>query len=321
MSSLLREFYKNKRILITGADGFIGSYLTEKLLDCGALVSIYVHSDKLKNLNSIKSKLKNIIVGDISNINTVDLITKNNPEIIFHLATESDVRNSIENPIEVNKINLDGTLNVLEATRLLKDKGLERLIFVSSYLVYGTKHNKIKESDNFEPNTPYAASKAAADLYCQSYLKTFNLPIVIIRPSNIYGYRQNKNFIRLFIDSALKDQDIRLEGGGSQTRDLIYIDDVIESLLIIGYDKKATGETFNLGSESEISIKEIAEKIINISGSKSKIISVEQRQGQDLRLCCDVSKFKRLFNWEPKINIEGGLTKIISCIKKDENII
>ena len=315
------KFYKQKKVLVTGADGFMGSYLTERLLDYGALVSVFVHNRKLKNLSHIKNRLKKIIVEDISNISTVDLIIKNRPEIIFHLAADAYVRNSIENPLRINKINLDGTLNVLEAVRLLKDKGLERLIFVSSYLAYGTKHDKIKESDNFEPSTPYAASKAAADLYCQSYSKTFNLPIVIVRPSSIYGPKQNKNFISLFIDSALKNQDIKLEGGGSQTRDLIYIDDIIESFLILGYNKKATGKTFNVGSGSEISVKEVAEKIIKASGSKSKIISVEERPGQDLRLCCDNSKFKKLFDWEPQVNIEAGLTKIINYIKQNENFI
>ncbi|MEK6932735.1 MAG: GDP-mannose 4,6-dehydratase [Nanoarchaeota archaeon] len=315
MNNLEKEFYNGKEILITGADGFLGSYLTEKFVDYGALVSVCVHNKKLKNLNNIKSKLKNIIVEDISSFNIVDLMVKENPDIIFHLAADGYIRNSIENPIKVNKTNLDGTLNVLEAARLLKDKKLERLIFVSSYLIYGSKDSKIDESSNFEPNNPYAASKAAADLYCQSYLKTFSLPIVIVRPSSIYGPRQNKNFISLFTDSALKNQDIKLEGGGLQTRDLVYVDDVLEALLIVGYNKKAIGGIFNIGNGIELSVKDIAEKIIKISNSKSKIISVEQRLGQDLKLCCDTSKFKEIFDWEPSVSIEEGLTKVIKSAR------
>ena len=303
------------RILITGADGFIGSHLTEKLVDYGALVSIFTNKRELKNLNHIKNKLKDIIIEDISNKKTIELIFKNNPQIIFHLAADSNVRNSIENPIKINEINLSGTLNVLEAARLLKNNELIRVIFSSSSIVYGTKLNPIKETDEIKPNNPYGASKASADIYCYSYFKTYNLPIIVIRAFNIYGPRQSKDTISLFIKSSLRNENLKLEGGGLQTRDFNYIDDIINAFLIVGLDKKAIGETINFGSGKDISIKNLAKKIIEYSKSNSKIIDVPERLGQDLKSCCDNSKAKTLFNWDPKIPIDEGMKRTIEWFK------
>ncbi len=306
------EFYKRKRVLVTGADGFMGSHLTERLLNYNALVSVYVHNSDLKN---IKGRLNKIMVGDIADKITTELIINNNPQIIFHLAADDYIKNSIEDQIKVNKTNLDGTLNVLEASRKLKE--LERLVFTSSCVVYGTNLNPMKETDPFKPNTPYAASKVGADAFCQSYFKTYNIPISIIRPFNTYGPRKTKDAIPLFIGLALKNNEIGLEGGGKATRDFTYIDDMIDAFLIMGMDKSAIGEAVNFGTGKDIQIRELAEKIIKYTNSDSVMIDKPERPGQDPRSCCDNTKAKNLFNWQPRISIDEGLKSTIEWYKKN----
>jgi dTDP-glucose 4,6-dehydratase len=315
----LKKFYKGKRVLVTGADGFMGSHLTERLLDYGALVSIYVHNKELKNLNHIKNKLNQILVGNIEDEKTIQLIVKNNPQIIFHLAADDYIRNSIENPLKVIKTNINGTFNILESAKLLKSN-LERLVFTSSCVIYGTNLDPVKETDLFKPNTPYAASKASADCLCYSYYSTYKLPVAIIRPFNTYGPRKMKDVIPLFICCALKNHDIELEGGGRATRDFNYITDIIDGFSIMGSHEKAIGEAVNFGTGKDISIKELAEKIIKYSNSKSKIINKQERPGQDLKSCCDNRKAKSLFGWKPKISIDEGLRLTIKWYKENAKL-
>ena len=170
----MKNFWKNKKILITGSDGFVGSHLTEKLIDLGANVTIVVRgtsnhgtsSYHFKNLNSeYVKKCKKIICCDISSTDIIRHIIKDNPKIIFHLAANAYVPYSFEHPLEVNEANVVGTLNILEAARQIK--GLERIICTSSSEVYGTAlTKKINEHHPLNPTSPYAASKAAADRYC-----------------------------------------------------------------------------------------------------------------------------------------------------------
>lgn len=312
----MEEFYRGKKVLITGADGFMGSHLTERLVGYGANVSVYIRNNEVKYLENIRTRLNEILIGEIEDSRTTELIIKNNPQIIFHLAVDGYVRNSIENPLKVNRTNLDGTLNVLEAARILKDKGLERLVFVSSCTVYGTHDEKVREDSELRPTTPYSASKAAGDMYCYSYSKTYNIPISIVRPFNFYGPRQSKDVIALFINKALKNEDITLEGGGKATRDFTYVEDMIEAFLLMGSHEKAVGEAVNFGTGNDTSIKELAEKVIKYTNSNSKIISTPERPGQDMRMCCDNSKAKELFNWYPKISIDEGLRLTIPYYKE-----
>ena len=186
----MSNFWKKKKILLTGADGFVGSHLAEKLLDLGAHLTIVVRATSnhgtssydFKNL-SLKyvRKCKKIICCDISSTDIIRHIIKDNPKIIFHLAANAYVPYSFEHPLEVNEANVIGTLNILEAARQIK--GIEKIVCTSSSEVYGTAlTKKINEKHPLNPTSPYAASKAAADRYCFSYIQTYNLPIIIIRP-------------------------------------------------------------------------------------------------------------------------------------------
>jgi len=321
MENSLKDFYDGKRALVTGADGFIGSHLTERLIDYGAHVFVYVHNENLKKIKNVKDKLKKILVGDLSGKESTEAIFKSNPQIIFHLAVDSYIPNSIQNPIRVNQINLGSTLNVLEASRLSIENDLKRLVFISSAVVYGSRNYAVSENEKFMPTTPYSASKVAGEAYCYSYFKTYNLPVAIARPFNIYGPRHSKDVISIFIAKALKNEEIEIDGGGLQTKDFIYIDDIIDGLLILGFNKKALGEAVNFGTGKEVSVKEIAEKIIRYSNSKSKMIISPERKGQDFRLYCNYSKAQELFNWQPKISIDEGLKKTIEWIKQNESFI
>ena len=315
------EFYKGKRVLVTGADGFMGSHLTEELIKLGAVVSVYVRGNsvtgtvkhELKNIMHLSKDIKEIITGDIGSRDSINLIKNNNPQIIFHLAADAYVPNSFKHPLEVIKTNTIGTLNVLHA--IMELKGIEQCVCTSSSEIYGTHSDPIKETDEFEPSTPYGASKVAADRFCYAYWKTYNLSVAIIRPFNTYGPKMIYDVIPKFIEMALNNQDITIHGSGKQTRDFNYVSDTVAGFLLMGRNKKAIGHAVNFGSGVDISINELAEKIIEQTGSSSKIINTEDRPGQVMRLCCDNTKAKEMFGWEPKVSIDEGIKRNIEWMK------
>lgn len=317
------KFWNEKEVLVTGADGFIGSHLTEKLVYLGAKVSIYIRGAsnsgttqvRLKNISHIKNKINKIIVGDIGSKDAINLIKQNKPQIIFHLAANAYVPFSFEHPREVMITNLIGTLNVLDAAM---EYEIERIVYTSSSEVYGSaKYVPIDEEHPLNPSSPYAASKAAADRYCFSYWNTYGLPIAIIRPFNTYGPRHIYDVIPKFINLALKGDPLTIYGDGKQSRDFCYVDDTVSAFLIMGLHKKAIGEVVNFGTGEEVSIKDLTEKIIKISKSRSEIKYLPKRVAEVSRLCCDYSKAKKLFNWEPKVSLEEGLRKNIDWARQN----
>jgi NDP-hexose 4,6-dehydratase len=319
----MKEFdWKGKRVLVTGADGFMGSHLTETLLTKGAEVSVYIRGNsltstpniQLKNIAHIKDKLKNILAGDIASSDSIDLIKKNNPEYIFHLAADAYVPNSFKHPLEVKETNVDGTLNVLHAIMDLKE--IKQAVLTSSSEIYGTHPKAIKEEDTFYPSSPYAASKVAADRYCYAYWNTYHLPISIIRPFNTYGPRHTYDVIPKFIQLALKNENLTVHGDGKQTRDFTYVDDTIRGFLLMASDPNAIGQAVNFGSGIDTDISTIAKKIVEISKSKSKIVFTEQRTSEVGKLLCDHSKATKLFGWKPTVSIEEGLKRNIEYDKK-----
>ena len=318
MEEKFNKFYKGKRVLITGADGFMGSHLAEKLISYGAKVSVYVRGVpqtgtskiNLRNIEHIKDKLKFILTGNIGNKDSTEIIQKNNPQIIFHLAADAYVPNSFEHPLEVMESNLIGTLNVLLAARKMED--IECVVCTSSSEIYGSAIKPlINEEHPLNGTSPYAASKIAADRYAYAFWNTYKIPVTIIRPFNTFGPRHTYDVIPKFIQLALKNEPLTIYGNGNQTRDFTYVDDMIRAFLIMGSDKKAVGKAINFGTGKDYSINFIAEKIIKISGSKSKIVHTENRLAEVSRLTCDYNKAKGLFGWEPTVSIEEGLKKNI----------
>jgi len=303
------------RVLVTGADGFIGSHLTEKLIGLGADVSIFVKENSAAgskftavNLKEFVDKIAHVVTGDIASFDSIRLIKENDPEVIFHLAAEAYVPKSFTQPLLVKQVNLDGTLHVLHAAMGLNVK---RIVCTSSSEIFGNSKIAINEDHPLNPTSPYGASKAAADRFCFSYWNTYGLPIAIIRPFNTYGPRHTYDVIPKFISLALRNEPLNVHGDGSQTRDFTYVDDMIEAFLLMGSRKEAIGQAVNFGTGKDVSIREVAEKIINYSNSKSRIEYIEKRTSEVQKLLCDPSKAKRLFSWEAKVSIDEGLRKNI----------
>ncbi len=312
------EFWRQKRVLVTGADGFMGSHLTEELIRLGAEVSVYVRGTsecgtsmlRLKNLAHVKDKIKEVIAGDIGNPEAAQLIRKNSPQVILHLAADAYVNRSFTHPIEVMQSNLIGTLNVLTAATDLPE--VEQVVCTSSSEIYGTaQKEKIDETHPLNPSSPYAASKVAADRYCYSYWNTYKLPIAIIRPFNTYGPRMLYDVIPKFIRLALNNEPITVYGSGKQSRDFTYVSDMVKAFLIMGSEKKAVGQAINFGTGNDVSINEVAEKVVKLTGTSSKIVHVEERMAEVDRLCCDSSKARDMFGWQPEVSLENGLKKSI----------
>ena len=318
------NYWKNKNVLLTGADGFIGSHLAESLINLGAKLTIVVRATSnhgtssydFKNLskNYIK-KCKKIIFCDISSTDIIRHIKNIKPKIIFHLAANAYVPYSFEHPLEVNEANVVGTLNVLEAARQIKN--LERIVCTSSSEVYGTAQTKkISEKHPLNPTSPYAASKAAADRYCYSYILTYNLPITIIRPFNTYGPRHTYDVIPKFIKMAINNKDITIHGSGKQSRDLTYVSDAVNAFLLVAKNKKCLKQVINFGTGKDYNINFLANKIKMISKSSSKIIHIPERKAEVQRLTCD-AKFCKSLGWKHEIDIIKGLELNIKWAKKN----
>ena len=322
-----KDFYQGKKVLVTGADGFMGSHLAERLVDYGAEVIAFVrwsalitpHNIRLKNISHLKDKVK-IISGNIGSYDVIETIRKEKPEIIFHLAAEAYVNKSFTQPREVIDANVTGTLNILHAClneEMKPQDFTKRIVVTSSSEIYGTYNEKISENFEMNPSSPYGASKAAADRLAYSYYNTYGLPIAIIRPFKTYGPRHTYDAPNRFIALELSGKDITVYGTVAQTRDLMYVDDTVDAFLIMGVHEKAIGEAVNFGTGKDTRIIDLAKKIVEISESNSKIINLPSRPSEVMRLCCDNSKAKKLFGWGPKVSVDEGLKKNIEFVKKN----
>lgn len=323
MNNYLKKF-KKKRVLVTGADGFMGSHLTEELIKIGARVSIFVRGNSvngtseynLRNLTKIKDKIESIITGNIGSYDSKKLILENKPEYIFHLAADAYVPNSFNHPLEVMETNLLGTINVLESMR--SSSRIKQAVCTSSSEIYGLTIGKsIDESHQLFPSSPYAASKLAADRYCYSYINTYKLPVSVIRPFNTFGPRHTYDVIPKFINLALNNKPLTIYGDGKQARDFTYVDDMIDAFLIMGSSNKAIGKFVNFGTGTSHSIIKTAKLIIKISKSKSKIVFKKKRLAEVPNLVCNYKLAKKLFGWKPKIKLDEGLYHNIEWAKKN----
>ena len=312
-------------MLVTGADGFLGSHLTERLLALGATVAVLVRPSSvvgtaghaLRNLAGVERALDRIIAADVAGADAVAAMLDWQPERILHLAAEAYVDRSFDYPGEVLRSNLDGTLRVLEAAR--RCPRLERVVVTSSSEIYGDAQTPaIDEAHPLEPTSPYAASKLAADRLAYAYHRTYHLPVAIIRPFNTFGPRHPYDVIPKFVARALRGEPLTVHGSGEQSRDFSYVSDMVDAFLVMGDHPAAIGRTVNFGTGVATSIRALAERIVALTGSRSPIEHGPARTAEVSRLCCDHGLATRSFGWRPRVSLDEGLARTIAWARERE---
>lgn len=317
---------KDKKVLVTGADGFIGSHLVEALVKDGAKVkalSLYNSFNNwgwLENINC-RDNIE-ILSGDIRDPHFCLEITKD-VDIIFHLAALIAIPYSYIAPDSYIDTNIKGTLNICQAA--LKN-GCQRLIHTSTSEVYGTaQYVPIDEKHPLQPQSPYSATKIGADSIAMSFFNSFNLPVIIARPFNTYGPRQSARAVipTIITQIAAGKKHLKL-GDLRPTRDFNYVEDICNGFIALAKSENIIGEIINLGSNHEISIGDLSNLISGLMKSEVKINQENKRtrpsKSEVFRLCCDNTKAKKLINYQPNHTLEQGLEKTIEWYTDAENL-
>ena len=323
----MRLNWTKKTVLITGAGGFIGSHLTEHLVELGANVKAFVRYNSRNDWGLLEllprqtlDKVE-VIMGDLRDADVIRHAAKE-VDVIFHLGSLIAIPYSYTNPRETIETNILGALNVLTAA---KENSIEKIVHTSTSEAYGTaKYVPIDENHPLQGQSPYSASKIGADKIAESFYRSFELPIAIIRPFNTYGPRQSaRAVIPTIITQALTKEKMFL-GSLHPTRDYTYVGDLVEGFVKVAESPKSVGEEINIGSNFEISIGDLVNKIISLVGKNVEIVAdparVRPRDSEVERLWCDNTKAKRLLEWEPKTSLDAGLKMTIEWIVDNINL-
>ena len=314
-------------VLVTGADGFIGSHLVEMLDSKGYQVRALSQYNSFNNwgwLEDINCKDKiEILTGDIRDPHYCKEIVKN-VDIIFHLAALIAIPYSYVAPDSYVDTNIKGTLNICQAA---KENGNIRVIHTSTSEVYGTaQYIPIDEKHPLQPQSPYSASKIAADAMAMSFFHAFDLPVTIARPFNTFGPRQSARAVipTIITQIASGIKEIKL-GDLSPTRDLNYVEDICRGFIAITENDQTIGETINIGSNSEISISSVFDLIKELMKSDVKLVTDKERirpeKSEVFRLCCDNSKIQNLTGFKSQVDIREGLQRTIDWFTNPNNLI
>ena len=313
------------KILVTGAEGFIGSHLTELLVNEGYDVRAMVQYNSFNNWGwidsfdeSIKDKL-DIFLGDVRDPNGVRTAMEG-VDAVFHLAALIAIPYSYHSPDMYVDTNIKGTLNILQAAR---DLNTQRILVTSTSEVYGTaQYVPIDEKHPYQGQSPYSATKIGADRLAESFYRSFNLPVTIVRPFNTYGPRQSaRAVIPTIITQLLAGKEKIKLGSLTPTRDLNYVKDTAREFLEIYKSDKTIGEEINIATQQEISIGELADELIRQINPNAKIVCDEERvrpeKSEVNRLLGCNEKIKRLTDWEPKYSFEEGLAETIEFLRNN----
>jgi len=320
--------WTTKKLLITGAGGFIGSHLVERLVGLGAKTRAFVRYNSrndwglLELLSVDKLKEIEIIPGDLRDSQAVRDAARD-ADMIFHLGSLIAIPYSYIHPREAIETNIMGTLNILMAAQ---ENGIEKLIHTSTSEVYGTaQYVPIDEKHPLQGQSPYSASKTGADMIAESFYRSFDVPVATIRPFNTYGPRQSaRAVIPTIISQALTGEQMCL-GSLHPTRDYTYIDDVVDAFIKVAESPKSIGKVINIGSNFEISIGDIAKKILSIMGKDNVAIVTDERRirpekSEVERLWCDNTLAKNVLGWVPGTSLDTGLRKTIKWISDNINL-
>lgn len=309
--------FTNKNVLITGANGFIGSHLARRLVKEGASVNIFVRENS--NQFRIKDILSNLKVwyGDIRDyISVNECIQNSRPLIIFHLAAMRDVAREVGLIDLMIDINLKGTMNIVRAVIENRIK-LESFVNTGSSEEYGNGTAPFSEEQREQPVSPYSASKVAATYFCQMIHKSMGFPSVTLRPFLTYGSEQDVDmFIPSLIQHCLEKKDFQMTSG-DQTRDFVFVDDVVDAYMLAAATPNAIGNIFNIGSGIEYTIKEVAEMILDMTGAPIKLLlgSLQKRPGETSHFFCKNRRSEELLGWSPKTGLKEGVQKTIDWHK------
>lgn len=319
---------KSKKILITGADGFIGSHLTELLIEEGYEVRAFVLYNSFNSwgwLDTLPTAIKSqidIFSGDIRDPNGVRTAMQG-VDIVFHLAALIAIPFSYHSPDSYIDTNVKGTLNILQAAR---DLNVERVLVTSTSEVYGTaQYIPIDEKHPKQPQSPYSASKIGADCIAESFYRSFDLPVTIVRPFNTFGPRQSARAIIPTIITQLVNgyEEIKL-GDLTPTRDFLYVKDTIRGFLSIANSTKTIGEEVNIATESEISMQDMVNQLIDLINKNARIVFDEKRlrpkKSEVFRLYGSAKKIKALTDWECQYDLKAGLAETIEWFSNKDNL-
>ena len=313
------------KVLVTGADGFIGSHLVEGLVKKGYQVKAFVYYNSFNTWGWLDTIAKDIMAnveifqGDIRDPNGVEEAMKD-VEVVFHLAALIAIPFSYHSPDTYVDTNIKGTLNVLQAARKL---GTKRVLVTSTSEVYGTaQYVPIDEKHPFQGQSPYSATKIGADRLAESFYRSFQLPVTIVRPFNTYGPRQSaRAVIPTIITQLLAGKEEIKLGALTPTRDFNYVKDTVNGFISIYESDKTIGEEINIATQKEISIGELAHELIRQINPKARIICDEQRlrpeKSEVNRLLGCNEKILRLTDWKVQYSFEEGLAETVEFLKNN----
>jgi dTDP-glucose 4,6-dehydratase len=313
------------KVLVTGADGFIGSHLTEELVKRGYEVRAFVYYNSFNSWGwidsfdeSIKAQL-DVFSGDVRDPNGLR-VAMQGIDAVLHLAALIAIPFSYHSPDSYVDTNIKGTLNVLQAARAL---GTERVLVTSTSEVYGTaQYVPIDEKHPYQGQSPYSATKIGADRLAESFYRSFDLPVTIVRPFNTYGPRQSARAIIPTIITQLLTGNEKIQLGSlTPTRDFNYIKDVVNGYIDILVSENTIGEEINIATQQEISMGEVAQKLIDIINPKATVVKDEQRirpeKSEVNRLLGANAKIKSLTSWTPRYSLNDGLKETVSFFEKN----
>jgi dTDP-glucose 4,6-dehydratase len=316
--------WKGKSVLVTGAGGFIGSHLVERLLKLKAKVYCFLRYNSLSRMGYLeefgdeeRARL-NIVRGDLETQETVTEAARG-MDVIFHLGALISVPYSFIHPQETFNTNAGGTLNILMAAR---QHDVSKVVVMSTSEVYGTaRYVPMDEGHPLQAQSPYAASKIAAEKLAESFFRSYGLPVAVARPFNTYGPRQSSRaVITTIISQALTRDELKL-GNTAATRDFTYVEDTVAGLVRIAEEDAACGEVINLGSNFEIAIDDLVKLIAKVSGRNLRIVEDSQRlrpgTSEVHRLLAANDKAVKMLNWRPSVDLEDGIRRTMDWVAKN----
>lgn len=318
---------KEKKVLVTGSDGFIGSHLVEALIDHGCKVKAFCYYNSFNSWGWIddlpKEKVEKleIFMGDVRDPYGVRTAIKD-MEVVFHLAALIGIPYSYHSPENYVETNIKGTLNILQAAR---DLGVKKLLVTSTSEVYGTaRYVPIDEKHPKQPQSPYSATKIGADAIADSFYRSFNLPVAIVRPFNTFGPRQSaRAIIPTIISQALSGKKVIKLGNLTPTRDLLFVKDTAQAFIKIAESDQTVGQEINIATGSEIAMGDLAKKIISLTGSKASVEVEKERfrpnKSEVERLLGNSELIRALTDWKPRYALEAGLKETIAWLKQNLN--